>query len=188
LSDHNQDIAVINRILEGDKRAFELLYSKYSRFYLLTCLRYVRSRAEAEDMLQEACIKIYRDLYQFNSEKASFINWSRRVVINTCLMALRKKSVFDHMDNIFEIGGNISVESNALEKLKLQDLTKLIQSLPSGYRTVFNMYVIDGYSHVEIAEALGISVSTSKTQLMKARKMLQSKIAEKDIALIENYA
>ena len=188
MSDQNKDIAIITNILKGDSKSFELLYKKYYKFYFLTCLRYVKNRSDAEDMLQEACIKIYRDLYQFNAEKASFINWSKRVVVNTCLMHLRKNSVFDVMDNIFEIGGNISVGANAIEKLKLEDLTKLVQTLPKGYRTVFNMYVVDGFSHVEIAQSLGCSVSTSKTQLMKAKKLLQSKIAEKDTSVIENYA
>lgn len=184
----NNDITIINKILKGQSDAFSALYRKYARFYLVTALRYVKDRAEAEDMLQEACIKIYKDLYQFDENKASFINWSKKIVINTCLMHLRKKSVFDVMDNIFEIGTTISVDANALEKLKLEDLTKLIQTLPKGYRTVFNMYIIDGYSHNEIAESLDISVNTSKTQLMKARKYLQLKIAERDNSFMESYA
>lgn len=188
MSTLSNDILIINQILNGDKHAFKVLYKRYARFYLLTALRYVKSKADAEDMLQEACIKIYRDLYQFDPDKSSFINWSKRIVINTCLINLRKKSVFNGVENVFEIGNTLAVDSIALEKLKLEDLTRLILTLPKGYRTVFNMYVIDGYTHNEIADSLGISVSTSKTQLMKAKKYLQLKIAEKDNALKENYA
>ena len=188
MSEHKTDISVIQDILKGNAHAFEQLYKRYARFYLLTCLRYMKTRSDAEDMLQEACIKIYKDLYQFNAEKASFISWSKRIVINTCLMELRRNSVVDYKENVFEIGTNFSVNSNALENLKLEDLTKIVQTLPRGYRTVFNMYVVDGYAHNEIADMLNISVSTSKTQLMKARKLLQNKIAEKETSLIENYA
>jgi RNA polymerase sigma factor (sigma-70 family) len=188
LSAQFSDIETIKSILDGDTRSFRKLYNKYSRFYLLTCLRYVKTKADAEDMLQEACVKIYRDLYQFDADKASFINWSKKIVINTCLMHLRKKSVLELEDNIFELGINVPVREKAIENLKLEELTSLIHSLPNGYRTVFNMYVIDGYSHNEIAETLGVSSSTSKTQLMKAKKMLQTKIAEKDSSILENYA
>lgn len=184
----DQDVNIIERVLQGDSQSFELLYKRYARFYMMTCLRYVRSKADAEDMVQEACIKIFRDLYQFDHSKSSFSSWSKRVVINTCLMHLRKKSVFNFMDNIYEIGHSISVRSTAIESLKLQDLTEIVQSLPKGYRTVFNLYVIDGYSHKEIAELLDVSESTSKTQLLKARKLLQKKLEEKDYSLIENYA
>ena len=103
-------------------------------------------------------------------------------------MSLRKKTYIDFMDNVFEIGGNFTVKSGAIEKLSLQELTNIVHTLPTGYRTVFNMYVIDGYTHKEIAETLKISTSTSKTQLMKAKKYLKNKIAENGNSFIEYYA
>jgi len=125
---------------------------------MLTCLRYVKSKEDAEDLVQEAFVKIFNDLHQYDASKASYLSWSKRVVINTCLMHLRKKSVFNFMDNIV------------------------------GYRTVFNMFVIDGYSHSEIADKLDISESTSKTQLFKAKKQLRIDIEETDLKFIGLYA
>ncbi|NNL90741.1 MAG: sigma-70 family RNA polymerase sigma factor [Saprospiraceae bacterium] len=187
---HNSinDISVVSKILRGDQAAFKLLYNKYSKVYLLICLRYVKSRSDAEDMLQESWIKIYNDLKQFNPSKGKFIHWSKRIVINTCLQKLRKNSALDSFENIFEIGLNISTTNNAIDKLSLQELTKVIQSLPKGYRTVFNMYVIDGYSHKEISTILEISESTSKTQLLKAKRFLKGHITSPQFDAVNSYA
>jgi len=155
---------------------------------MLTCLRYVKSKEDAEDLVQEAFVKIFRDLHQFDASKASYLSWSKRVVINTCLMKLRKKSVFNFMDNIVDMTNKFYLPSRAIENLSLQDLTKKIQALPKGYRTVFNMYVIDGYSHAEIADKLDISESTSKTQLFKAKKHLRIDIEQEDLKFIGLYA
>lgn len=154
---------------------------------MLTCLRYVKNRSEAEDVLQESYIKIFKQLKTYDSRKAQFITWSNRVVINTCLMHLRKKNVLRDFDNIIDFSGKLTVDSEAVDNLSLQDLTNFITQLPKGYRTVFNMYVIDGYNHPEIAEQLDIAVSTSKTQLMKARKMLQGMITSHDYSQSMNY-
>jgi len=154
---------------------------------MLTCLRYVRNRAEAEDVLQESYIKIFKELRTYDSNKAQFSTWSNRVVINTCLMHLRKKNVLRDFDNIIDFSSKLTVDANAVDRLSLQDLTNFITQLPKGYRTVFNMYVIDGFKHPEIAEQLNIAVSTSKTQLMKARKMLQGMITSHDYSLSMNY-
>ena len=155
---------------------------------MLTCLRYVKSKEDAEDLVQEAFVKIFNDLHQYDASKASYLSWSKRVVINTCLMHLRKKSVFNFMDNIVEMTNKFQIPSQAMENLNLQDLTKKIQDLPKGYRTVFNMFVIDGYSHSEIADKLDISESTSKTQLFKAKKQLRIDIEETDLKFIGLYA
>jgi len=154
---------------------------------MLTCLRYVKNRSEAEDVLQESYIKIYKDLDKYDSDKAQFNTWSNKVVVNTCLMNLRKKNLFRDFDNIIDISTKLTVDADAVDNLSLQDLTNFITQLPKGYRTVFNMYVIDGYKHPQIAEYLDISVSTSKTQLMKARKMLQGMITSHDYSQSMNY-
>jgi len=152
------DIEVIKAILSGSKVAFRELYNRYARNHLLTCLRYVKNKIDAEDVLQEAYILIYRDLKKYDASKSKYITWSNRVVINTCLMHLRKHNIFKFSDDI-----------------------------PKGYRTVFNMFVIDGYSHAEIAEMLNFSVSTSKTQLLKARKMLQKNIGDLHFSKIQKH-
>ena len=182
------DITIINEVLAGSKSAFKMLYQRYARNHMLTCLRYVKNKSDAEDLLQEAYIKIYRDLKQFDSKKAKFGTWSNRIVINTCLMKLRKKNGLGNFEDIADSSNMVKVEALAIDDLSLQELTKLIMELPNGYRTVFNLFVIDGFSHQEIAEKLGVSVNTSKTQLWKAKKELQTKIKLRDISLRNNYA
>jgi len=173
LETSKSDIEIIEEILSGGKSAFKLLYSRHSRNHFLTCIRYVKNRADAEDMLQESYIKIFRDLRQFNAEKANFRTWSNKVVINTCLMKLRKKNILVDYESFVEHGKNVKIQASAIDNLSLQELTNLILKLPKGYRTVFNLFVIDGFSHKEIAEKLDITINTSKTQLMKAKKNLQ---------------
>lgn len=184
---HKTDIKLISDILKGSKVAFGTLYSRYAKGHMLTCLRYLKNKAEAEDVLQEAYIKIFKDLNKYDSSKSQFNTWSSRVVVNTCLMSLRRKNVLKDFDNIIDISGKLSVEADAVDNLSLRELTGFITQLPKGYRTVFNMYVIDGYKHPEIAKHLGVSVSTSKTQLMKAKKMLQGMIRSHDYSHSMNY-
>lgn len=188
LNNTASDIIIIKKILEGDKPSFRVLYERYNRNFLLICLRYFKNRADSEDMMQESFLKIYKQLSQFDSERGKFKHWAKRIVINTCLEKLRKKNVLKDFDNIFDIGIHLNIPAKALDLLSLQELTKVIQQLPKGYRTIFNLYVIDGYNHREIGEMLGISDNTSKTQLMKARKFLQKNIDRSSFNLTQNYA
>ncbi len=182
------DIDIIKEVLSGNKASFKLLYQRYARKHMLTCLRYVKIKSDAEDLLQESYIKIYKDLGQFDEGKAKFGTWSNRIVINTCLMKLRKKNIFKDFRELFEGSKEVLIEANAVDHLSLQELTNLILQLPKGYRTVFNMYVIDGFTHQEIAESLNVSVSTSKSQLMKAKKALQNHLKPRDYSLFMSYA
>jgi RNA polymerase sigma-70 factor (ECF subfamily) len=181
------DLEIIELILAGDKEAFRVLYHRYKRKYMLTSLRYIKSKSDAEDVVQDAFVQIYRDLYQFDIEKGNFSTWSNRIVINTCLQKLRKKSVLNVFTDIMEFGQQFSINAMAIEKLNLEDLTKLIQRLPKGYRTVFNLYVIDGYTHKEISNLLQISESTSKTQLMRAKKLLKTDLSKVAYVMSKNY-
>jgi len=182
------DMKVISQIVAGDKDQFKVLYHRYKRHLFLTCLRYIPERNLAEDVLQDSFIVIYKDLINFDLDKGSFISWASKITINQCLKKFRKKSVFSKMDGLLEIKYKFSVRSKAVEKLNLEDMTNLINSLPKGYRVVFNMYVIDGYNHREISEKLNISESTSKTQLMRARRLIKNTLKEEDYKLIESYA
>ena len=183
------DLHIINQILQGNKKAFRVLYDKYGRLFMLICKRYFSSKQDSEDMLQEAFISIFRDLKQFDQERGQFQHWAKRVVINTCLQRIRKKTVLDDFDNLEDKQFDMGVSPDVLSTLSLQDLTSVIHKLPTGRRIVFNMYVIDGYTHKEISEQLGISVSTSKTQLMRAKKVLQSNIQNNNFAAFNgNYA
>lgn len=172
----NGDNKLIKRVLEGDNKAFRTLYDLYYRNHYLTCRRYLRNESDAKDVLQESYIQIYKSLKNYNAAQSKYLTWSNRLVVNCCLMHLRKRNILTAFENVRELMSNLQVKESVIDQLNLQDLTKVISHLPAGYRTVFNMYVIDGYSHKEIAEQLGISVSTSKTQLHKAKKTLQGMI------------
>ena len=179
------DNLLIESILKGNERAFETLYNKYSREFLLICMRYSKSNVEAEDFLQDSFITIYKDLSKFKPEIAGFRTWARRVVVNVCLQRVRKlsyKMVIEDIQTIKQQPNEI--KETPLESLSLKEMTSLIQQLPSGYRTVFNLYVIDGFDHKEIAEKLNITASTSRTQLMKAKKILRQQYLLNDEYII----
>jgi len=169
----NRDISLC---IKNDREAQKRLYESYkTRMYIL-CQRYFSSKEDSKDALQEGFIKVFKDLHQYDASKAVLGTWMNRVFINTCLQKLRKKKVdFESMDIQTEL---IGFESTIMSDLQLKDLTQIIQKLPAGYRTVFNLYVIEGYNHKEISTQLGIAIGTSKTQLMKAKKMLRIKLAE----------
>lgn len=171
--DENQ---LIKKAAGGSEEAFRQLYEKYKRTLFIVCLRYAKGRVDAEDFLQESFINIYKGLEQFDPSKGIFEFWARRITINVCLEKIRKQSLFT-----VSLGGHDTEEVNpdALSELSLKELLELINELPFGYKTVFNMYVIDGYSHKEIANHLNISISTSKTQLMKARQYLKTAFVRK---------
>ena len=169
-----ENIELIQNALKGKQEAFSQLYDLYKNSLFMVCLRYGKDRSIAQDYLQDAFIKIFKNLKQFDTEKGAFGAWAKRITVNACLADIRKNTLYS-----VNINGAEQVESEdvcALSQLSLQEMLELIQQLPYGYRTVFNMYVIDGFSHKEIAAELNVSISTSKSQLMKARNMLQKKI------------
>jgi len=138
------------------------------------CKRYARYNAEAQDFMQEGFVRVFKYLEQYNFE-GSFEGWIRRIMVNTALKNLKKKSVtheFPGLENYKER----SVDPDIFSKLSEEELLKLIGELPTGYKIVFNMYAIEGYSHKEIGQELGIGESTSRSQLVKARRLLQTKI------------
>jgi len=169
------DIELIGLLLKGDQSKFQELYARYKRNVFLVCLRYAKNRSDAEDFLQDSFINIYKSMHQYDDKKGKLGAWMNRIAINTCLMHLRKKSLkLVSSDIVDDLSSKKDSSMSGLDKLSLQELTQLIQSLPNGYRVVFNMYIIDGYTHKEIAEHLSISISTSKSQLYKARTQLQN--------------
>ena len=168
--------AILQGCLKNQPAAQQELYSKYSPKMLAVCYRFARNREDAEDMLQEGFIRVFTQIHQFQS-KGSFEGWIRRIVVNTAIRHLeRKKMKFKDIDD----HGTTTpqVEASAYTHLGEEDLMKLINQLPDGYRIVFNLNVIEGYSHEEIAEMLHIQPGTSRSQLVKARKMLQQQILQ----------
>lgn len=136
------------------------------------CLRYAKDRAEGEDMMQEAFIRVYTDLYQYRPI-GPFGGWVRRVTINSCLRYIRKRNRLVFNDKAEAMADAMPASDDILGRLAVADLVKWIQKLPEGYRLVFNLFVVEGYSHKEIADELGISVNTSKSQLFRAKAHLR---------------
>ncbi len=170
------DKEIINQVKRNDRKAQEQLYATYKTTWFMICLRYHKNRADALDALQNALVNIYTKINQFNGEKGSFKAWSSRIVINENLMLLRKKVASFEVQNLPEGFEMKDQQETPLDKLSAKELTTLIQKLPDGYRTVFNLYVMEGKSHAEIATLLNINEGTSKSQLSKARKFLQQRI------------
>jgi RNA polymerase sigma-70 factor (ECF subfamily) len=155
----------------------EELYNRFSGKMYAVCLRYANNSEDAQDLLQEGFIKVFRNLHRFRAE-GSFEGWIRRVFVNSSIEHYRKKSlqlskVSDKEESTIE-----DSDISALDNLAEKDIINLIQDLSPGYKTVFNLYVIEGYSHKEIGELLGISEGTSKSQLARARSILQKKVSE----------
>jgi len=144
----------------------------------MQCLRYGKNKYEADDMLQEGLIQVYKDLHQFDAMRASFATWSSRLMSHAALRYLKKNSWHLQFTDIDEAMEAPEKTSTVYDTLAAKELTVLIQKLPTGYRIVFNMYVIEGYNHREIGEALGISAGTSKSQLSKAKKMLREQVEQ----------
>ena len=142
---------------------------------LVVCMRYSRHRLEAEDILQDGFVKAFSKLEQFSFE-GSFEYWLRRIMINTALKNYKKSYYQKEMLTGDVMPYDQGVAPDAYDNLGTEDLMKMISELPDGYRVVFNMYAIEGFSHREIAESLGIQESTSRSQLVKARRILQEKI------------
>ncbi|HVZ25951.1 MAG TPA: sigma-70 family RNA polymerase sigma factor [Sediminibacterium sp.] len=167
---------LIQGCIRQDSRSQRVLFDRYAGKMMGVCLRYANDSMEAEDMLQDAFIKVFQYIGQFKFEGA-FEGWIRRIVVNTAIRHLEKKKL--HFKDIDENGPQTpQIDAQAYTQLNQAELLKLISQLPEGYRLVFNLNAIEGYSHEEIAEMLHIQPGTSRSQLVKARKMLQHQILQ----------
>lgn len=172
------DDKLIAACLRHERAAQRVLYEKYRTPLYRLCLRYARDAQEAEDFLHESFLLIFKDLGQLR-QPAALAAWLRRLTINTCLQQLRKRPDWYTMDEYKteNLADTIEGEDdNSLLDIPIQLLLEAIRSLPDGYRTVFNLFVVDGFSHQDVAAQLNISVGASKSQLHKAKAMLQKKI------------
>lgn len=170
---------LVNKCLEKDTLAQKQLFEVYSRRMMGVCLRYSKDTDEAQDVLQMGFIKVFEKLDMYN-HKGSLEGWIRKIIVNTALDNIRKNKKLMNNVEIEKVDYQLqNYNENALDALSAQDLLKVIQSMPAGFRTVFNLYVIEGYSHKEIADELNISVNTSKSQFSRARAYLQ-KVLIKD--------
>jgi RNA polymerase sigma-70 factor (ECF subfamily) len=170
------DLEIIKGCAEHERKAQQMLYDKYSRFLLGICMRYATDRSEAEDILQDSFLKIFFSIGDF-SGTGSFAGWMRKVAVNTAITHYHKN--LKHRYHI-EIEEYVSVEtgtSSFEEDLFTSDeLFKVMNDLPAGYRMVFNLYAVEGYKHKEIADMLGIDTNTSKSQYSRAKAVLRDKL------------
>ncbi len=173
--DHRNTVdSLLDGCKKGDRKAQESLYKLLASRMMGVCMRYAKDRFEAEDILQMGFVKVFQKVPEFRGD-GSFEGWIRRIMVNTAIETYRKNlrslnvvdidEVYDQPQSTFDMSG-----------LELKDLLRLVQELSNGYRIVFNMYVIEGYSHREIADELGITEGASKSQLSRARAILKEKI------------
>ena len=161
-----------------DPRYQRALYDRYHRLMLGVCLRYTDNRDDAQDILQEGFIRVFKYIQSFRSE-GSFEGWIRRIMVHTAIEHYRRSSRYFMVD--VKEAHDIQLDADALSALSRDEILALIQELPTGYRTVFNLYAIEGYTHQEIGEMLNISDGTSKSQLSRAKRMLQEKLIQHNI-------
>ena len=160
----------------GDRRVQELLYGRFQRRMYAVCLRYARHRSEAADLIRGGFIRVFGKLDSFRME-GSLEGWVRRIMVHTCINHYRTKAFQNERFGLEHVPEGVA-EPVAVEHLGAEELLALVRELPDGYRMVFNLYAIEGYDHAEIAEMMGCMESTSRSQLAKARRMLQQRITE----------
>ncbi|MDR2027114.1 MAG: sigma-70 family RNA polymerase sigma factor [Prevotellaceae bacterium] len=169
------DEQLIKGCIKKDIRAQKQLYEKYAPLMMSVCLRYVKDKEIAQNLLHDGFIKLFDKIHTY-SGSGSFVGWMRKIFVNTALEYLRHNDVFKYSIDV-DIAVNIeSAEESPVDKISADELMKCITELPPGFRTVFNMFAIEGYSHAEIAEQLGIQEGTSRSQYARARTLLQQKI------------
>ncbi len=168
---------MIRGCLQNDRRAQRALYDQYAARLYGVCLRYMKARQDAEDAMAVAMHKILTKLDKY-SGSGSLYGWMKRVTVNECLMELRKRKL--QFTDIDDVAHRIDDDSRIEDSIYFDDLKALIDRLPPGYRTVINLYLIEGYKHREIAELLGISINTSKSQLILAKKKMREYIAAQE--------
>jgi len=179
---HNQEKSLIKKAISNNREAQKQLFEQYSPKMLGVCRQYVKDLHHAEDLLLQGFLKVFTNLHKFKHE-GSFEGWIRRIMVNNCISYLRKKNRIDLSDEDYLFNDSAT---ESLESTTVEDIQKLIDQLPEGYKMVFNLFAIEGYKHSEIAQQLNISESTSKSQLFKARKMLQENYIKMNKAVHED--
>jgi RNA polymerase sigma factor (sigma-70 family) len=179
---------LVKDCLNGKPASQKLLYEHFAETMLGVCYRYTKSIKDAEDVLQDGFVKVFRNLHQYKNE-GELGAWVRKIMVNTALNFLKKNQKYQHEMYFPEEHLHPVTDEDPALRLESRELAQLIRQLPTGYQTIFNLHVIEGYSHVEIAEMLGISDGTSRSQFARARILLISWIKNYSLtAKQENYA
>lgn len=173
------DVELVAACIVKNPKAQKMLFDKFAPKMFAVCLRYLKQTDQAEDALQEAMIKVFTKIAEFKNEGV-LEGWIRRIIVNTCLDHIRKNLKFQSDVSLSDVEYKVEYKEFTIENMMAQDLMKIIQGMPQGYRVVFNLFALEGYSHQEIATSLGISESTSKSQYFRARAYLRERIVKKE--------
>ena len=173
------ELTLINECIKGNPAAQKKLFEKFAPKMMFVCLRYCKDTNDAEDVLQEGFIKVFGYLSKYKHE-GSFEGWMRRVFVNTSLDFLRKEKQLSSTSSYEDVDYKIHDDYSTSGALEAEDLMKIIMKLPKGYQVVFNLFAIEGYTHKEIAELLGISEDTSKSQYFRARASLKNYLEKEE--------
>lgn len=176
---HREEQDIIRQAVENNRHAQQKIYSKYAPKMLSICRQYIKDLQQAEDIMITAFMKVFTNLASFE-HKGSFEGWIRRIMVNECISFIRVQKKVSFLEDEFYIEDSFN---NIDSHFSVEDIQSLIDGLPDGYKMVFNLYVVEGYKHQEIAKMLGINEGTSKSQLSHARKMLQEQINK-----LKNYS
>ncbi len=169
---------IIKQCQKNNAKAQRKLYQKFSPWLFGICLQYCKDRTEAEDNLQDGFIKIFKNINKFRFE-GSFEGWMRRIMVNTIIESFRKKNPVYLVESIDDLKIEEDTPDENIPPYTAKELLQMIETLPPKYKLVFNLYALEGMTHIEISEILGISVGTSKSNLSRARKLLKDKLAIK---------
>ena len=178
--DESELYQIIKKCVDGDRDSQKWIFSTYSPKMMTVCLRYTKVRADAEDVLQDAFVKVFTKMNQF-SFNGSFEGWIRRIIVHTAIRFLEYKRQHVSLDMTSTLKTEDYDPYNNEKSGDEQKILAIINTLPFGYRTVINMYVFEGFDHSEIAEILNISASTSRSQLTKARKLLKEELNKRNL-------
>lgn len=173
------DRTLITGCVKGDAKAQKALFDKFASKMMVVCMRYFPNKMEAEDILQEGFVKIFQKIEHYKFD-GSFEGWMKRIFASTALDEIRRRKTIIEEQDVSEYSYKIINNSATDGDLQADDLLKMVQALPTGYRIVFNMFAIEGYSHKEIAEILSISESTSKSQFFRAKALLKTQLEKID--------
>ncbi|GAA0533974.1 RNA polymerase sigma factor [Chitinophaga japonensis] len=175
---------LVKQAKRGSAAAQQGMFDRLADGMLMVCRRYVKTREDAEELMLDGFYKFFKALPAFRYQgDAALYAWLKRIMINECLMFLRRKNAFVIVSET--VAEDIPLETDILDQLSAADIFNLVVQLPAGYRTVFNLHVIEGMHHGQIAELLGISEGTSKSQLSKAKALLQKMLAHKNITYVK---
>ena len=172
--------AILKGCLQNDPAAQKELYNRYSPKMLSVCYRFAHNREDAEDMLQEGFIKIFSQMHTFGN-RGAFEGWIRRIIVHTCINILKKNKKFNESVDIIHATGAMVREESVPSIVQAKQIVECIRMLPIGYRTVLNLYALEGYSHREIGIMLDIEESTSRSQYTRAKAMLEEILVRKKI-------